>query len=88
MSDSCPTVRVADEKAPGGFVVINEADFDADPRELYVDPEDASLASLSVKALKALAVERGVDLGDAAKKDDIIAALELAAEADSSEPAA
>lgn len=88
MSESCPTVRVADENAPGGFVVINAVDFDVDTRELYVDPEDDGLAGLTVKALKALAAERGVDLGDAAKKEDIIAALELAAEAGDDEPAA
>jgi hypothetical protein len=41
---------------------------------------EPALADLTVAALKALAAERGVDLGDAAKKADIVAALELAAE--------
>jgi hypothetical protein len=38
------------------------------------------LAGKTVAELKALAAERGVDLGDSTKKADIIAALELAAE--------
>lgn len=41
----------------------------------------ASLKSKTIADLKALAAERGVELGaDIIKKDDIIAALELAAE--------
>jgi len=44
------------------------------------DPND--LNSLKVAELKAIAEDRGVDLGDATKKADIIAALELAAEAE------
>lgn len=44
------------------------------------DPND--LSSLKLADLKELAAERGVDLGDATKKADIIAALELAAEAE------
>lgn len=35
MSDFCATVQIADDKAPGGFVVINEADFDAKAHRLY-----------------------------------------------------
>lgn len=43
MSDSCPTVRVASEAAPGGYVVINEADFDPEVHELYAGaPEGAA----------------------------------------------
>jgi len=81
MSDTCPVVRIADDKAPGGFVEINEADFDAKIHEVYVEADERPLADLTVKELKALAEARKVDLGDATKKDDIVAALELAAEA-------
>ena len=28
MSDTCPTVKIKDDSAPGGYVVINEEDFD------------------------------------------------------------
>ena len=28
MADTCETVKIRDDKAPGGFVVINEEDFD------------------------------------------------------------
>ena len=81
MSDICPVVRIADDKAPGGFVEINETDFDAKIHEVYVEADERPLADLTVKELKALAEVRKVDLGDATKKDDIVAALELAAEA-------
>jgi hypothetical protein len=43
--------------------------------------EGGELSDLTVPELKALAEDRGVDLGDATKKADIIAALELAVEA-------
>ncbi len=48
-------------------------------REKWATGED--LGSLTVAELKELAAERSVDLGDSTKKADIIAALELAAEA-------
>ena len=48
---------------------------------LPADPEDG-LEGLKVPELKALAAERGVDLSGVTKKADIIAALELAAEAE------
>jgi hypothetical protein len=38
MSDSCPTVKIVDKKAPGGYVVINEEDFDETQHKLYVEP--------------------------------------------------
>lgn len=38
------------------------------------------LSALTVEKLKELASARGVDLGDASKKADIIAAIELAGE--------
>jgi hypothetical protein len=44
------------------------------------EPED--LSSLTRAQLDALAAERGVDVSDARNKGDVIAALELAAEAD------
>jgi len=44
------------------------------------EADDGDLKKLTVDQLKGLAAERGVDLGDATKKADIIAALELAEE--------
>lgn len=38
-------------------------------------------AGMTVKALKAHAAARSIDLGDAKKRDDVVAALELADEA-------
>lgn len=42
--------------------------------------ENTELKAMTVEQLKALAAEKGYDLGDASKKDDIIAAIELASE--------
>jgi len=57
-------------------------DHDGDGRKGGSKPlQGDGLDAMTVKALKALADERGVDLGDAKAKADIIAAIELAAEA-------
>lgn len=54
MSESCPTVRVADENAPGGYVVINEADFDAKAHRIYSEaPAKAPAAEKVAPAAKA-----------------------------------
>lgn len=45
------------------------------------DGEAVDLASMTRVQLDALAVERGVDISDCRNKGDVIAALELAAEA-------
>lgn len=79
MSDTVPTIKVKRD-GPKGYRIINASAFDAKVHEVYEDGP-AGLADMTVPALKALAEERGVDLGDATKKADIIAALELAAEA-------
>jgi hypothetical protein len=56
MSDTCPTVRIADTKAPGGFVVINEADYDAKAHRLYSEaPAKAPAAEKAAPAAKAKA---------------------------------
>lgn len=82
MSDTCPTVRITPEhESQGAFVEINESDFDPAVHTLYEEPGVViTLASRTVKQLKAIAAERGVDLGDATEKGDIIAAIELHAE--------
>lgn len=41
MSDTCPVVRIANAKAPGGFVEINESDFDAKVHDVFEDGGDA-----------------------------------------------
>lgn len=56
--------------------------FEADSSDDDNAADDpAALATLKVADLKAIAAKRGVDLGDAVKKADIIAAIELHAEA-------
>ena len=44
MADSCPTVQIDDPKAPGGYVVINEEDFNPEKHKLY-QPKDAPASS-------------------------------------------
>ncbi len=44
------------------------------------DDNDAGLGGMTVNQLKAFAQEHSIDLGDASKKDDIRAAIELALE--------
>lgn len=38
MSETCPTVRIQD--GHGGFIIINESDFDPKAHKKYVEPED------------------------------------------------
>jgi hypothetical protein len=85
MSDICPTVLI---KTATGPARLNEADFDpakhvlcdADGKPVAAtkpgdqDPGDAFVA-MTVAQLKELAAERGIDLGEATKKADIIAVL-------------
>lgn len=35
LSDTCPVVQVVDKNAPGGFVEINESDFDDKKHTVY-----------------------------------------------------
>lgn len=48
--------------------------------EVVAAGDDSPLAKLTVEQLKALAAERKIDLGDATRKADIIAAIEQAGE--------
>lgn len=34
-----PTVKIKDDNAPGGHVIINESDFDEKKHKLYVEPK-------------------------------------------------
>lgn len=64
--------ELASAKATGWFSRPKAADDDDDaPKEL---------AHMTVAELRALAEAEGIDLGDAAKKADIVAAIELARE--------
>lgn len=55
---------------------------DEDGKTAVINPEGGGLdlESMTVAELKALAAEHTVELGDATKKADIIAAIQLAAE--------
>lgn len=65
--------------AEAGQVI--EADDFADEWFEEVDGDEGSdLSKMKVGDLKALAAAENIDLGDATKKDDIIAAIELARE--------
>jgi hypothetical protein len=61
--------------------VIEADDFPEDWfEEVAGESEPEGLAALKVADLKALAEAEGIDLGDAVKKADIIAAIELGRE--------
>lgn len=51
-----------------------------DGLEAVGERKTGGLSDLKVDELKTIAVSEGIDLGDATRKDDIIAAIELARE--------
>ena len=86
MYDTCPTVRIAADNAQG-FIVINEADFDAAVHALFVDPEvDDATDDDAVKAQKGDLVAQIIALGGdkphhatgVAKLQEILAGLQAA----------
>lgn len=40
MSDTCETVKVASETAPGGYIAINKSDFDPAIHRLFESPPE------------------------------------------------
>ncbi len=84
---SIPVVRIASTHpdSQGPFVEINASDYDPGTHGPLVDvngnvieavkPADG-LEAKTVAELRALAAEKNIDLGDATKKADIIAAIE------------
>jgi len=43
---SCPTVKIKDEAAPGGHVIINESDFDSAKHKRFVEKAAPPLTPL------------------------------------------
>lgn len=63
------------------FEPIHPLDHDADGRKGGSLPNDADgFDGMTIPELKAYAEGKGIDLGDATRKADIIAAIELASE--------
>ncbi|TCJ23022.1 SAP domain-containing protein [Nocardioides jejuensis] len=60
--------RVPSETDPGEGLLAQVGNYE------LVDPDN--LSALTVAELRDLATERGIDLGDATKKADIVAAIE------------
>ena len=56
---------------------VTEVEEVAEEEKEKTDPEDP-LASMKVEELKAYAAEKGIDLGEATKKADIIAVIKAA----------
>lgn len=54
--------------------------LDAPEAEAETEPEAEGIGTLTIAELRAFAEENGIDLGDAKRKGDIIAAIELAQE--------
>jgi hypothetical protein len=70
-----PTVRIVSpvtDENPLGFVIINEADFDADQHELF----DAPQKPLGIAALREALTAAGVAFDPDAKKADLQALLD------------
>lgn len=81
------TVKVSEDGIHAREIIADTDDeiaadlFDGLVAEGYVAEAGApALGKMSVSQLIDLAAERGIDLGDATKKADIIAAIELAQE--------
>lgn len=60
MSDTCATVKIKDPNAPGGFVVINEEDFD---EEIHTKLSAAASAKADAK-LEAAAEEETAETAE------------------------
>jgi len=45
LPNTCPTVRVVSEEAPGGFKVINQGDFRDGEHKLWSDSESRTVVS-------------------------------------------
>ena len=52
MSETCETVKIADENAPGGHVVINAEDFDPDNHTLIESDEKPKAKAAPAKPSK------------------------------------
>ena len=61
-------------------LVPGEASDDSEWFEFDVEEQPKALGDYKVAELRAIAEAEGVDLGDAAKKADIVSAIELARE--------
>ena len=60
----------------GGFVEINESDFDPEKHELFnAEPKEKAL---TVEEIKAALAEKGIAIPDGAKKAELKALLESA----------
>lgn len=68
------------EVITGDLAAVAVAEKWAEPVEDQKPAEPINLDDMTVDQLKAYAAEKGIDLGDATKKADIRAAIELAAE--------
>jgi hypothetical protein len=72
---------VADGVTGSWFEPVHPLDHDADGRKGGSLPLDGEgFDAMTVPELKAYAESKGIDLGDATRKADIVAAIELASE--------
>jgi hypothetical protein len=67
MSDTCETVKIVDENAPGGHVIINKSDFNEDEHELF--DESAGLSSKTKAELVEMAEAAGIETKGKTKAD-------------------
>lgn len=87
----CPTVRKKDDNAPGGYVVVNEEDFDESKDEIFVEGEQVEpepepepvYEDMTKDELAGLLNDRDIDFSLSLRKDDLIALLQSDDEAGS-----
>lgn len=70
-------IKSTHPESQGAFVVINEADFDAEKHELYVEGEegDSGDRSLTVAEIKEILTAAGIEIPTGAKKADLLVLL-------------
>lgn len=73
---NCEVGAYRDLQKPDAMALIEAGEASEVVEEAAANPID----KMTVEELKAYAAEKGIDLGDATKKADIRAAIELAAE--------
>lgn len=69
------TVKIVDDNAPGGHVVINKSDFDAKKHEVF---EEVSAAGMTVAELKDALDKAGIKYEAKASKADLQKLLDAA----------
>ena len=74
----CATIKIKsdDDQHVGGFIVINESDFDPDVYELFEGESLASAKPMGIAQMREMLTAKGVLFDPAAKKSDLVALID------------